>query len=49
MSGYNDDCITPEMPYFPSCPYGLVIFPEDAYPRESIYTEWVCTYKGEYE
>ena len=40
----NDECIMPECPYCPSCPYGYIYQNED---WEEDRTEWICTYNGE--
>ncbi len=40
----EQSCIMPECPYCPSCVYGFVIYPEEAYefPEEDCSTEWRC-------
>lgn len=41
----NSKCITPEMPYCPSCEYGRVVYPDWVETYEDIYDsgcEWVC-------
>ena len=44
----NDKCITPEMPYCPSCPKGGVIYKDedcDGY-EEPTDCEWYCMIGG---
>ena len=39
-------CITPEMPYCPSCQYGIVVYPEwveTAEDLEGCSCEWICS------
>lgn len=45
----EQSCIMPECPYCPSCVYGLVIYPEEAYafPEEDCSTEWRCLFDAD--
>ncbi|MCL2631277.1 MAG: hypothetical protein FWD49_07165 [Firmicutes bacterium] len=43
MQNKETKCIMPEMPYCPSCPHGLIIYPEWAETIEDCeFCEWVC-------
>lgn len=35
-------CITPENPYCPACPYGIVDFPTDFVWEEGGPVKWIC-------
>jgi hypothetical protein len=36
----NENCIMPEEPYCPCCPYGYIYYPEDG---DGTFCEWICT------
>lgn len=36
-------CITPDNPYCPACPYGIVDFPPDFIWEEGGPVKWICT------
>lgn len=40
----TDKCIMPEMPYCPTCKYGLIDSHEEPDPSGFQFTEWICLY-----
>jgi hypothetical protein len=45
----TDNCIMPEMPYCPCCPYGNVFYPEGFDFEEGVEVEWICMLEKEKE